>query len=170
MLCTLSGVVFVKHSAPGILSVCLFFFWWHSEGSQSPGDESGDGGTEGFHSETPRRPLGAETRGAHVGGSAWVWEMWCGEGQRSTERRMESTGGAVVCPATCFLDSEGLRKPLLLCWVPQRKAAGPGALCHSYRQTRTGLGQRFLGGKCKRRVNCQQWWRCWALVPAGWGL
>lgn len=25
---------------------------------------------EGFHSETPRPPLGAETRGARVGGSA----------------------------------------------------------------------------------------------------
>lgn len=30
--------------------------------------------------------------------------------------------------------------------------------------------QRFRGGKCRKRVSCRQWWRCWALVPAGWGL
>lgn len=41
-LCTLSGV---RHSAPGILS---FFFWWHSEGSQSPGDKSKYGITQRF--------------------------------------------------------------------------------------------------------------------------
>lgn len=30
--------------------------------------------------------------------------------------------------------------------------------------------QRFRGGKCRRRVSCRRWWRCGALVPAGWGL
>lgn len=30
--------------------------------------------------------------------------------------------------------------------------------------------QHFLGGKCTKQVNCRQWWRCWALSPAGSGL
>ncbi len=62
-------MVFVKHSAPGILSV--FFF---SDGTQKAASlqemRAETGLHEGFHSETPRRPLGAETRGARVGGSA----------------------------------------------------------------------------------------------------
>lgn len=33
-LCTLSGVVFVKHSAPGIFSVCFVFFNYFSDGTQ----------------------------------------------------------------------------------------------------------------------------------------
>lgn len=61
---------FVKHSAPGIFSVCLFF----SDGTQKAASHqemrAETGLHEGFHSETPRRPLGAETRGARVEGSA----------------------------------------------------------------------------------------------------
>ena len=64
---------FVKHSAPGIFSVRFFVFFF-SDGTQKAASHqemrAETGLREGFHSETPRRPLGAETRGARVEGSA----------------------------------------------------------------------------------------------------
>lgn len=197
---------------------------------------------EGFHSETPRRPLGAETRGARVGGSAWVQEMCCREGQRSTERRDGAHGAAPWCvllPASqilqdsvnLFFFAESLKerqqvqelcvihivKPgldwdlgrrenhlqlafiwyrqdynrtqtflcrfmmlgkVLMIYIKVAKSGSQGLLGGQEKVLQKyiiiyewfGNSQHFQGGKCKRRVNCQQWWRCWALVPADWGL
>lgn len=63
------------------------------------------------------------------------------EGRRAQAARRGGGG----YPATCLLDSAGCCKPLSLCWVPRRKAAGPAALCHSYRQTRIGLEPEGTG-------------------------
>lgn len=64
MLCTFWCGFFVKHSAPGIFSVRLFFFWWHSEGSQSPGDERRDGLTWRFPQwDSKASPWGRDKRG-----------------------------------------------------------------------------------------------------------
>lgn len=68
-----------------------------------------------FHRETPRRPLREETRGARVGGGLPESKR-CGVTEhRSSERRVQSTGGAVLCPATCLSGSAGRHKPPPLC-------------------------------------------------------
>lgn len=104
MLCRLSGVVFVKHSAPGIFSVCFLFlfFWWHSEGSQSPGDESRDGLTWRFPQwDSKASPWGRDKRGA-CGRICLSLSDAAVERGRLTEWRVES-GGRVLLPASQIL-------------------------------------------------------------------
>lgn len=65
-------MLLLSHSVPGIF--CVFSFFFPPNGTEKHPSlqevRAEKSLREGFHSETPRPPLGAETRGARVGGSA----------------------------------------------------------------------------------------------------